>query len=472
MNIRRALFAIFGGSALVFAPTVYAADLNRPVPVKPEFSRPGDVYSWNASFSSSTKFTALPASAKYGGTIATGDLDGDGIPEIFVGAGSGAEPYVNVFTHDGKKIRAFLAADKTFHGGVRVAFGDVNGDGKGEIIVSLGPGASPTIKTFQATGEKIAESFAYAKTFTGGVHIAVADIDHDGNIDIVTSPGPSGGPHVRIWNGDLTNKGMDFFAFDPSMRDGTSIAVLRTSQGPAIIAAPESWSEPLVRRFIFSPTPTLTKEFYAFDSTAKNGLTLAAFDADGNGMDEIIASQNGETTPEIRLLDLFGTTIGTYLVQDAAYRGALSMAQLNDQGPHLLTMPSAPIVMGPTNVEKTIAVIRSEQRLYAYEHGRLARTFLVSTGIRKYPTPVMDVSVLAKIPVKRYAHSYGPGNPDNYDLPNVKYNLQIKGPYFIHYAYWHNNFGHPMSHGCINVGLQNAKWIYDWADVGVPVHVE
>ncbi len=120
---------------------------------------------------------------------------------------------------------------------------------------------------------------------------------------------------------------------------------------------------------------------------------------------------------------------------------------------------------------KHITVNLKEQRLRAYENGRLTNTFLISSGRYGYWTRRGLHSVLLKTPVVRYAWVYSPGNPENYDLGNVPYNLRIYPHTYIHYAYWHNNFGRPMSHGCVNVNLANMKWIYRWADEGVPVLV-
>ncbi len=120
---------------------------------------------------------------------------------------------------------------------------------------------------------------------------------------------------------------------------------------------------------------------------------------------------------------------------------------------------------------KFIDVSLSEQRLRAYENGKLVNTFLISSGNRRFPTPKGEFSVLAKLPVVRYQWTYAANSPDNYDLGNVPYNLRVMPHKYIHYAYWHNNFGHVMSHGCINVNLANIKWVYRWADEGVPVSI-
>jgi hypothetical protein len=141
------------------------------------------------------------------------------------------------------------------------------------------------------------------------------------------------------------------------------------------------------------------------------------------------------------------------------------------------------VIADPKNVEfpqatfasttsgKHITISISEQRLRAYENGRLTNTFLISSGRTGYWTKKGLHSVLSKRPVVVYAWSYGLNHPENYDLGPVPYNLLIYRHTYIHYAYWHNNFGRPMSHGCVNVNFDNMKWIYRWADEGVPVLV-
>lgn len=124
-----------------------------------------------------------------------------------------------------------------------------------------------------------------------------------------------------------------------------------------------------------------------------------------------------------------------------------------------------------TTSGKHLTVNLKDQRIRAYENGKLINTFHISSGRWGYWTKKGLHSVLKKKPVVVYAWSYGADHPDNYDLGPVPYNLLIYPHTYIHYAYWHNNFGRPMSHGCVNVNLTNMKWVYRWADEGVPVLV-
>ncbi len=445
----------------------------RPVPTKKEHARPPIVRLINGN-NAFKEFAAWEKSAVNGGYLAAGDIDGDGADEFVVGSGLGMVSFVNIFEADGKFIREIRPYADSFKGGVRVATGDVDGDGVDEIFTAPGPGIPSYVTVYSGKGEKRFQTTAYDKSFIGGAHIASIDMDVDGKADIVVSPGPGGGPHIRVFDGTLSNVKYDFFAYDSSMTDGVSIATIRTPKGPAIVTAPESWSIPLVRTW--QPTIDgnigIATDFLAAEENNKLGVTLASYDLDNDGYDEIVASSNGGKTPDVQTFDWYGTPYLKISYSDTEYRGAISLTQakLNPISVNsLFSITTLPTVIGPVDSEQSIVVNITEQRLYAYEHGRIARTFLISSGTRKYPTPIAKTTVKKKIPKMDYRWNYGPNNPNNYFLPNVKYNLNILPHIYIHYAYWHNNFGYRMSHGCINTGLEDAAWIYGWAEVGTPV---
>lgn len=117
-----------------------------------------------------------------------------------------------------------------------------------------------------------------------------------------------------------------------------------------------------------------------------------------------------------------------------------------------------------TILEKHIYVSIQNQELRYYTGPYLMDDFMVSTGIPGKDTPAGEFTVLSKIPVMPYI------GPDYY-LPNTQWNLMFKPTYYIHGAYWHSNFGHKMSHGCVNVSYTDVKPLYDWADVGTKVTI-
>ncbi len=113
---------------------------------------------------------------------------------------------------------------------------------------------------------------------------------------------------------------------------------------------------------------------------------------------------------------------------------------------------------------KYIEIVLSKQTLYAFESTNLVSSFAISSGLPATPTPQGMFSVYSK---SRSVLMAGPG----YYLPGVEWVNRFSGPYSIHGTYWHSNFGHPMSHGCVNATNGNAAFIYGWAPIGTPVYV-
>jgi lipoprotein-anchoring transpeptidase ErfK/SrfK len=111
---------------------------------------------------------------------------------------------------------------------------------------------------------------------------------------------------------------------------------------------------------------------------------------------------------------------------------------------------------------KWIEVDLSSQTTMAKQGNTVIRRMVVSTGISIYPTPVGQFRIYAKYPSVTMS---GPG----YYLPGVPHTMFFYRGYALHGTYWHNNFGHPMSHGCINLTRADAAWLYSWAPNGTLV---
>jgi LysM repeat protein len=113
---------------------------------------------------------------------------------------------------------------------------------------------------------------------------------------------------------------------------------------------------------------------------------------------------------------------------------------------------------------KWIDVDLSSQTTRAYQGNTVVRSMVVSTGIARYPTPTGRFRIYAKY---RSTTMSGPG----YYLTGVPHTMYFYRGYALHGTYWHNNFGHPMSHGCINLTNKDARFLYNWASYGTPVVV-
>ena len=129
------------------------------------------------------------------------------------------------------------------------------------------------------------------------------------------------------------------------------------------------------------------------------------------------------------------------------------------------TTPSNPPAPAPAPSGasgKWIDVNLSTQTVTAFEGQRAVFTARASTGTWRTPTVAGTFRIYVKYTSTRMR---GPG----YDLPNVPYTMYFYRGYGLHGTYWHNNFGTPMSHGCVNLSTPDARWLFSWAPVGTKV---
>ena len=364
-----------------------------------------------------------------GATITTADLGTDGTLELIVGHGLGNDPRVLFLRQDGSEILSFLAYADNFGRGVTVAACDLDGDGPAEVVTGTQHGGGPQVRVFDNYGNVKFNNgfFAYAENFRGGVNVACGDVDNDGVAEIVTAPGPTGGPHVRIWE----------------------------------------W---------FNNSWQLDQQFFAYNVSDSNGVDVLI--KNENGTNKLIVShainnKNEKTyynifENQIATVDKIVNTLTSFTIDESDYNYAV--ADLDADGNEEVVVVPSGRLEGPEG-DKHIIVDISEQRLFAYENGLLNTSFFISSGTWWFPTPLGNHSVLAKKPWVDYTWSYGAGNPENYSMGLTPWNLMFKNHYYIHSAPWHNNFGERMSHGCVNASTVDAEWIYNFADTGTPVDV-
>jgi hypothetical protein len=253
--------------------------------------------------------------------VAVGDVNGDGTPDIITAPGAGMGPQVKVF--DGKTgalIRSFLAYGPTFTGGVYVAAADVNGDGVADIITGAGAGGGPQVKVFDGkTGAVIANFYAFTPTFTGGVRVAAADFNQDGLADLVTAAGPGGGPQVKIYNAATLGVAgatliANFYAFAPTFRGGVNVAANSTGQGDITgdgrtDLVVGTGSGPGQVNVIDGASFAVASSFTAFDSSLTNGgVHVSVFDLNGDGRGDVVAGSGGGAGAFVRVVDLKNTS--------------------------------------------------------------------------------------------------------------------------------------------------------------------
>jgi hypothetical protein len=267
----------------------------------------------------SLRFDFQPYSAGFVGgvRVATGDVNGDGVDDIITAAGPNGGPHVRVF--DGTtatELASFFAFAPSFTGGVNVAAGDVNGDGLADVIVGSGAGMTATVKAVDATklgllqGDgQITDAALLLKltpytTFIGGATVAAGDVNGDGKADVITGAGPGGGPHVEAFSGANGQILQSTFAFAMNFTGGTFVASAdENADGLADIIVGAGGGQPQVKVFDGSNVNTLLQTFLAYGANFAGGVRVSAFDVNNDGRAEIVTGAGPSGGPHVRFID-------------------------------------------------------------------------------------------------------------------------------------------------------------------------
>ncbi len=388
---------------------------------------------------------------------------------IIAGAGPGGGPQVKIFNKKGKLQKSFLPFSEGFRGGVDVAAGDVNGDGKDELIFSQLSHGQAWIKVYSSNTKSVLSNFlAFDKSFKGGAHVASGDVNNDGRDEIIVGAGAGGGPQVRVF----TKLGNPIFSTFPFARDfdgGVDVASgdVNGDNKDEVIASQASQGQAWVKVFKANSQKTILGNFLAYSKEHEGGASVAATQSKKNKKARIITGAGQGGGPSVRAFDYNGRSLNKdFFAFDKNYKGGINVAagklKSGQRNKILVSTLGFTGEQAKYPYNKYIEVNISEQKLKYFENGYKKGESLASTGTYATPTPLGTFRVFNKRVSVLMA---GPG----YYLPGVPYVLSFLGPYTIHGTYWHSNYGHRMSHGCVNLPTPFAKELYYWADVGTPV---
>lgn len=224
-----------------------------------------------------SKIKVFSKKFKVGLRVAAGDLDSDGIDELVAGSGPGKIAEIKVYNFFGKLIWKKYPFGKKFKGGLDVAAGDVDGDKIDEIIVGAGSGYRPYVRIYRADGKETKSFLAYGKRHRAGVRVAAADIDRDGMKEILTGPDKGGSPHLRVFEPDGKPRPLAFFPFDKNFRGGLDVAGADFDNDgkDEIIVSQASSGQTWIKVYRYRASRPILANFLAFDSDFEGGTNVA-----------------------------------------------------------------------------------------------------------------------------------------------------------------------------------------------------
>ncbi|MFH1207497.1 MAG: M4 family metallopeptidase [Patescibacteria group bacterium] len=280
----------------------------------------------------STPRNLYPFSQSYLGGVhlAACDVDYDYKDEIVVGVGTGEEPWVKVYRQNGTLVTQFLAYAKTIKGGVFVACGDLNGDHLAEIVTGVPEGYGPHVRVFSGlTGKaKLTNGFfAYEKQVRTGIRVAAGDLDGDGTDEIIVGTGRGAGAHVRTFSGTGALKFTPgFFVYEKTDRSGVNVAAGDVNADGVDEIITGSGVGRVGEIKIYSRAGTLLKKITPYGTGYKLGVKVAAGDLDADGTSEIVAATEKGGAPQVRAFRFNGSVLGTFFAYDSKLRNGVDMA--------------------------------------------------------------------------------------------------------------------------------------------------
>ena len=261
--------------------------------------------------------------------VTSADFNGDGIADLVAGTGPGAASSVVII--DGKTKNTLFTInpfEAGFTGGVFVAAGDINGDGTADLVITPDEGGGPRCRVISGAGfTQIADFFGIDdKNFRGGARAAIGDLNGDGKGDLIVSAGFMGGPRVAVYNGALlTGDGGpkffgDFFVFEETLRNGAYVAAgdINGDGFADLIAGGGPGGGPRVyalsgKDLIQSgaTVKTAVANFFAGDEANRGGIRVVARDLDGDDRADIVTGSG----------DKGGTRVSGYLGKNTPANG-------------------------------------------------------------------------------------------------------------------------------------------------------
>lgn len=206
-------------------------------------------------------------------------------------------------------------------------------------------GAPGDVRVYDAATGQLRYSFQPFGAFLGGVRVATGDVTGDGREDIVVGAGPGAGPHVKVYDGYDLRELASFFAFDAGFQGGVYVAAARFNvPGPGfsrqipghVVVGAGAGADPHVSVFRVENggvgPDTFLASFQAYDASFRGGVRVAAADVDGQPGDELVTGAGPGAAPHVEVFTRDGLMTASFLAYDAGFAGGVYVSAGNIDG--------------------------------------------------------------------------------------------------------------------------------------------
>ena len=275
-------------------------------------------------------FMAFDSGFRGGVDIAYSDINGDGKKEIVAGAGPGGGPHIRAFSEQGQELLNFFPFHSDFRGGINIATGDTDGDGKDEIAVSQASNGQAWVKVYKTDANRtiVGEWNAFGEV-ESGADVAMGDVDNDGQDEIILGPGEGGGPLIRVFEANGEVKPIQFYAFHPDYRGGVTVAagdVDGDGKDEIAVSQDHIGDQSWIKVYRYNTNKDIYGEWKAYGDV-EIGAKVSMGDIDGDGLAEIVTGAGKGGGPQVLAFEKDGYRINTnFFAYDSAFRGGVNVA--------------------------------------------------------------------------------------------------------------------------------------------------
>lgn len=264
-----------------------------------------EIKSFNQNTNKSKSNKIFNDNKSYNYNIISGDLNGDGKQEIIISKTNQKGTNISIYNQKWSLINSFIIDYKN---AISMTTSDLYKNGREKIIIGSASGYKPEVLIYDISGNLLKKFLVYNKSFTAGVNVASCDPDGDYNNEIIVSPKTGGGPHIRTFNKDGELKGQ-FFAGKASFKGGLNISCgdLDRDKKDEIILSPMKDGEPIIS--IYDARGEMIMNFLAYASGLRKEIKTQIADINSDYTKEIIAYTGTGARSHVRIFNVSGDLI-------------------------------------------------------------------------------------------------------------------------------------------------------------------